>query len=259
MPNYDQIVISQCTYPSMEREALLGHFAALGFRQMEGFLEWTSSHLDFRVPAEVYLQESAKHELTYHSLHLPSLTAKGMSDDQALSNILAAIEFAGSLGVNNVYLRSGSEHAYIAHGKKLIDACENAGVNPLLEPHDNTPIPDTESTRRVLDAIDDPRLNVVLELGHISRAGDRCEHFYELMGGPASTGGRVASIHVKNTDPNGMWAPWREGVVDVEAIVERALDDGFAGDFVLECELGDPLTTGNELKEVRDYLKKVLS
>ena len=251
-------VVSQCTFPRAPLDVSLARFAEMGFARVETFCDWTTSRLDPQAPARGYRDAAAAHGLAWHALHLPALTGEPAEADAGLAQALEAIGFAQALGMKQVYLRSRCRAGLLAHAGRLLDACEQAGLTALLEPHADTPVAGLADVEAVLGQLRDERLGVVLELGHLARAGERWDGFYEAMGGPVSRGGRVAGVHLKNVDAQGRWAPWREGLIDIAAVAQRLAADRFRGELVFETELVDEQATHDDLLALRAYLKGVL-
>ena len=84
--------------------------------------------------------------------------------------------------------------------------------------------------RQVLDGIDDPRMQAVLEVGHFHSAGVRWQDGYDLLAG------RIALVHIKDqVGPKPV--PFGTGEIDLPEIFERLSADGYAGDVVVEMEL----------------------
>lgn len=247
-----RIVVSQCTLPKATLESSLGLFRQLGFSHVEAFTFWTGSRLDPDQSAELYLQFAHRFGLTFHGLHVPPLPSGGSELGDSIRRTEKAIAFAGRLRAGHVYLSAKSEQVLVECASRLLDACEAAGVMGLLEPHDQTPVPDLSSTLRVLERIGDARLKVVLELGHLARAGDDWADFYHALGGVK--GGRIVSVHLKNVLSSGQWAPWRQGILDIPALLARLKKDAYEGVFVLETQLPDPQATCHDLQDLRDNL-----
>jgi sugar phosphate isomerase/epimerase len=256
---FDSVIVSQCTYPDAPLAVTLPLFREMGFRKVEAFTDWAASRLDHTVDPQQYLTLAAEHGLCFHTLHLPALSNGSMDDLASLGKVLEAIDFAGRMGMHAVYLRSRTADALVRDSRTLLDACAAAGVQPLLEPHDHAPAHNTQSTLELLNRIDDARLKVVLELGHLGRAGDDWQDFCRAMGGTSNTGGRIASVHLKNLSADGRWAPWRTGVIDIPEVVRQLALDGFGGDIVLETELGDRERTDRDLADLRDWLRQELA
>jgi sugar phosphate isomerase/epimerase len=256
---FDSVIVSQCTYPQVPLEGILPLFRALGLRKVEAFTDWAQSRLDYTGDPQQYTSLAAEYGLFFHSLHLPPLADASLDDLTSLGRVVRAIEFAGRMKMRAVYLRSRSADGLVRDSRTLLDACAAAGVQALLEPHDHTPAHNTQSTLELLDRIEDSRLKVVLELGHLGRAGDDWRDFYRAMGGTTNSGGRIASVHLKNLSADGRWAPWRSGIVDVPQVVKQLAEDGFDGDIVLETELGDPERTSRDLSDLSDWLRQELA
>ena len=252
---WSQVLVSQCTRPDAGRDVTLPLFARWGFDKVEAFATWAGSRLDWHDDPAALREEAERHGLRYLTYHLPALDEPGRTEDEALRDVLDAIDFAREVGVGKVYLRSQTFDGYARHGRRLAETAVAAGMVPLVEPHDHTPTPDTRQTRRVLDAIGHDAVRAVLELGHLDRAGDPWEQFLDAMGGFESRGGLVVGVHLKNTRDGGGWERWREGRLDLPAILDRCDADGFDGDLVIETTLGDPAVTEADLLDLRDYLR----
>jgi sugar phosphate isomerase/epimerase len=241
------LIISQCTFPSLAAEDLYPLLRKLGVTRVEGFTEWTASHLDWRQSPSPTAAALASHGVSLHALHLPKVKQSALA--RSTDDAAQAIRFAAGLGARAVYLRASSEAAMRTSARRLVDVCDESGIVPLIELHDNTPAHSTASMIDLLERIDDPRVRVAMDVGHLVRAGESWTTMYERLAG------RIAYVHLKNADPTGRWVPWDAGVVEIRAMVRRLDTDGVDRTWVLETELGDTARTLADLRSLLNWIQ----
>jgi len=105
--------------------------------------------------------------------------------------------------------------------------------------------------RQVLDAIDDPRMKAILEVGHFQRVGANWRDGWDLLGA------RLALIHV-NDIRDGRSVPFGTGEVDFAGLMKQVRQKGYAGNIVVELELAthetQPQVTLDGLRDATDLL-----
>ena len=243
-----QLIISQCTFPRLGWDAFAGFAVGMGVPRVECFCEWTATHLDLDADATATRRAAAERGLRLHSLHLPKVRGDERRS-ASLARALHAVDFAADTGMSAVYLRGERLADVVDAAGPVMERAAARGVAVLVEPHDHTPVFDLRSAIALRDLVGDDRLGFVLELGHLARAGVPWRDFYDALRDD------IRAVHLKNIAAGGAWAPWRSGVVDVPAVLDQLGHDNFAGDLVLETELGDDDATAADLRDLLAHLR----
>lgn len=229
MPLDPRLVISPCCNPDAGFEEALAAYAGLGFRSMEAFTGWCKSSVDCSTDPAPWRERAAAHGIRFTSLHLP-----GANADEATS-IAAAIRaatFAAALGVEVVLVKADTIDRHVRCDRAIVDAVCDLGMVPVLQNHRGSALETPDDIARVLDGLGDPRLRVLLEVGHYHSVGVRWpapwERFRE----------RVALVHIKD-QVGARSVPYGTGEVDLRGLFQRLEREGYAGRYVIELELED--------------------
>ncbi len=220
------LAASPCSNPELTLEDALIAYRHIGFHKFEAFDSWAASALDVTGDAEAYRNQAGSYETTFSSLHLPPVD----DDDATIDRAVAACRFAEALGAPVVLFKADTIDNYIRAAGRFLDAIDDVAVTPVVQNHAGTAISTLEDYTRVLDGIDDPRMQTVLEVGHFHSAGVRWQDGYDLLGG------RIALVHIKD-QVGAKPVPFGTGEINLPELFERLSADGYAGDIVVEMEL----------------------
>ncbi len=249
----DRLVSSPACIPQWELAPLLEAYRRLGFSRFEAFTHWCQSHMDWRRPAQQYLDVARPLGMAYTSLHLP--VVKKDAPDATLADAVAAARFAAALGAGVVLFKAEDRPTYIDAGRRFLDAIDDAGiaVTPVLQNHKGTPITTLDDFGEVIDGIGDRRMKALLEVGHFARIGVDWRQGYDLLG-PS-----IALVHV-NDIRDGQSVPYGTGEVDFAGLLRQLRRDAYAGHIVVELELDtrqtDPDRTLRELAAAIEHLRR---
>lgn len=216
----------------------------MGFRKFEVFTEWARSAFDIHAPVAEYLQLAARHNLEFASLHLPTISDDPASVDEAR----AAVRFAAALGVGIVLYKVRSQPMFARHAPAILDAAEAQGVTVVIQNHCGSALESLADVERVRDEIADPRLKILLEVGHFHSAGVPWAAAWDALGE------RVALVHIK--DQIGRRSvPFGTGEIDLPGLLQTLRAAGYAGDYVIEMEVEDQENTLAYLRDALHYVR----
>ncbi len=221
------LVASPCSNPELSFEEALTEYSKLGFRKFEAFDSWAGSAVDVTGDAKAYRDAAAKFDITFTSLHLPSV---GDDIDAGVTRAAAACRFAEQLGSTVVLFKADSIEGYITAGKPFLDAIEGVNVTPVVQNHSGAALATIDDYKRVLGGIDDDRMKTVLEVGHFHSVGTAWQDGYDYLAG------RIALVHIKDQIGDKP-VPFGTGEIDLPALFDRLAADNYTGDIVVEMEL----------------------
>lgn len=246
----DRLVASPACLPGMALEPLLAEYRKLGFKHFEMFTSWCDSHVAWTDDPQAVLAIGGQYGFDFTSMHLPAV-----SDDPASFEVaLASAEFAAELGSEVVLFKADSRENYIAHGSRFIDAIEakNLGLTPVVQNHKGTAITTLDDYAHVLDGLDDPRMKIVLEVGHFQRAG---QDWHVAVDRWAD---RIGLVHINQIDDANASVPYDQGNIDFADVLATLDRIGNTSRIVVELELEgrreDPGPTLHYLGEALDLL-----
>ena len=221
------LAASPCSNPELTLDDALSAYRQIGFRKFEAFDSWAASALDVTADPTTYRNAAAAYEMTFCSMHLPAIED---DLDAGIDRAVAACRFAEAIGAGVVLYKADTIENYIRAAGRFLDAVDDVAVTPVVQNHAGSAIATLDDYRQVLDGIDDPRMQAVLEVGHFHSAGVRWQDGYDLLAG------RIALVHIKDqVGPKPV--PFGTGEIDLPEIFERLSADGYAGDVVVEMEL----------------------
>lgn len=249
----EYLVVSPCSTPGLPLEEALQRYGALGYRKFEAFTSWTASALDLTRDPAAYRALAARYDFTFSSLHLPLVDDRDF--DATLRRAVAATRFAAALGATRVLFKANSRATYIAAARRYLDAIDGLGVVPVLQNHHGAPISSLADFCEVLDGIDDPRMQTLLEVGQFVRAGVRWEDGFDLL----STRSTIGLVHFRDMR-EGKEVPFGMGDLDLRALFTRLKAIGYTGEFVVEMEIeqADVDDTLRWLGDARAYALRLL-
>ncbi len=250
----DQLVSSPACIPQWALDEILSAYAQLGFRKFEAFCTWCTSALDIHQPVQQYLALARKHEMAFTSMHLPPITD---DFDNSLEHAVATARYAQAIGAGVVLYKAQSRELYVRGAKPLLDRLEAQQINviPVLQNHKGTPITTLDDFKQVIDAIADPRMKTLLEVGHFQRVGVSWQQGMDLLDQS------IALVHINEIDDDGQSVPFGQGRVDFQGLFAALSDRNYTGEIVVELELDtrktDAQRTINELANALTYLKQM--
>lgn len=241
----DQIVVSPCSVPKMELEAVLQACSDIGYRFFEVFTSWTASAFDCSRAPAFYRTLGEKYHMQFHSMHLPPIND---DIDTSLAEAVSATKFAKALDVKVVLFKATSRPNYIKAGKRFLDAIESMGITSVLQNHKGTPITTLDDFREVLEGINDSRMKTLLEVGHFHSVGVSWRKGYELLQG------RIALVHIK--DQIGVQpVPYGKGEIDLKGLLHFLDNTGYQEKYVVEMEVADRENVFRYLADALEFLK----
>jgi len=159
-----------------------------------------------------------------------------------------AARFAQALGVDVVLYKADTRQSYVDCAGRFLDALAGIAVTPVVQNHFGTAVSSLQDLRDVMDGIADPRMKVLLEVGHFAIAGVHWGAACDICGD------RIALVHVKDVAA-GKPVPFGAGEVDFPGLFARLDGLGYSGDFVVEIEVpGDEQARLRLMVEACDYL-----
>ena len=221
------LAASPCSNPELTLEDALIAYRHIGFHKFEAFDSWVASALDVTGDPTAYRNQAAGYEMTFSSMHLPPV---GDDMNESIDRAVAACRFAEGIGAPVVLYKADTIENYIRAAGRFLDTIDDIAVTPVVQNHAGSAIATLADYRRVLDGIDDPRMQTVLEVGHFHSAGVRWQDGYDLLAE------RIALVHIKD-QIGARPVPFGTGEIDLPELFERLAADGYAGDIVVEMEL----------------------
>jgi len=242
----DHLVASPCCNPEMALPEALAAYSRLGFGKFEAFTSWVQSAVDVEADPQRYLECAAGHGMRFTSTHLPPVDD---DLDASLARAVRAAEFADALGAGIVLYKATSRENYARSAGDFLDRIDRLGVTPVLQNHAGTPISTLDDFREVIDAIADPRMKTLLEVGHFHSVGVCWREACKLLGES------IALVHVKDQVAR-QSVPFGSGEIDLPGLFEHVKSVGYEGDFVVEMEVQDRANTLRYLAEAVEYLRE---
>ena len=248
-----RLAVSPCSNPTLPLDEVLLRYAELGYRKFEVFTGWAASSVDINQDPAQYLTLAHRHNFSFSSMHLPPVDENDI--DTTLQRAIAATRFAKALGVSRVLFKASSRPTHIATAGRYLDAIDGLGVIPVLQNHNGTPISTVADFREVIESIDDPRMQTLLEVGQFVRAGERWEDGFELL----STKSTIGLVHFRDMK-DGAEVPFGEGELDLLGLFKSLKAIGYDQEFVVEMEVdrADVEATIRWLGEARVYSERLL-
>ena len=225
-----RLVSGPVYFPSWPLENVLAACRDLGFHKFEGFSEWVESRLDWRGDPAIPRHLAEGMGLKFTSFHLPAIRG---DIETGIENALTAAHYAAGLGANIVLFKAGTREIFAQATRRFLDRLDQdcPGLTPVLQNHMGTAISTLDDYRQVFDSIgNDPRMKVILEVGHFQRAGISWKQGWDGLGD------RVALIHV-NEIRAGESVLFGTGEVDFRGLIRHVKTSGYRGDIVIELEL----------------------
>ncbi len=225
----DSLIASPMCLPTLTLEALLPIFHRLGFRKLELFTGGPASGIDPSRGAGFYRALAAPYGIEFASLHLPVADPE---DAGSLQRAREALEFAAEAGVPVVLIKAPTREAYPPVAGEILDRAQELGLTVVLQNHSGTPVATIDNAQEVLDAVGDPRLKVLLEVGHFEKAGIP---WREAFGAFRD---RIAYCHIKDLR-DGASTVFGRGTVDFASLFAAMREIGYTGGYVVELEARD--------------------
>jgi sugar phosphate isomerase/epimerase len=225
-----RLAVSPCSHPELSLDQALSTYATLGLRRFEAFTSWVNSALDWTADPGEYRHRAGQRGVEFCSLHLPAVRAEAF--DASLADAVSAAEFASQLGVSVVLFKADSQETYKQAAGRFVDHIADVPVIPVLQNHAGSPLSRLSDMVHVVEAIDDARMKVLLEIGHYHAVGDDWRQALSRFAD------RIALVHVKDMS-GGRCVPFGQGDIDLHEVVSALKGIGYRGDIVLEAEVGD--------------------
>lgn len=243
----DRLVASPVCDPGLSLQESLAAYSELGFSKFEAFTEWTDAALDPSADPRAYRRMAAEHGMRIVSVHLPRIAGGQEGGHRAA---VEAARFADALGAEVAIFKADSRPAYVEAGRRFLPEVEGLGLTPVLQNHAGTPITTIADYREVLEGLDDPRMEAILEVGHFHKAGIDWREGLELLGE------RIALVHIKDMQGEEP-VPFGEGEIDFPDLVARLDRLGYRGDFVVELEGRCREAPMRYMREAVEYLSSL--
>lgn len=240
------LAVSPCSNPELSLEEALAAYAKLGYSRFELFTSWASSAADFTAAPEPYRALAERHAMAYCGIHLPPLDD---DLDASIARAVQACRFGASLGCRIAIVKAKTKQHFFDGAARLLDAITDLPLTPVVQNHKGTAITTLDDYHEVLDGVAHERLKCLLEVGHFHSVG------VSWRQGCAALAGRIEHVHVKD-QVGAQSVPFGAGEVDLPGLFGRLLDDGYAGDVVVEMEVADRDNTLDYLADALDYIKE---
>ena len=243
----DQLAVSPCSNPAMGIDDVLAAYSRLGYRHFEVFTSWARSAFDYRADPRLYLAKGSAHGMDFCSLHLPPVAAD--ADGHSLDAALDAARFAAAIGSPIVLFKAKDRTAYVKSAPAFLDAVEALGLTPVVQNHRGTALTTLEDVTSLIEEVSDPRLRVLLEVGHFHSAGVGWRRAADTLGD------LVALVHIK--DQTGRQSvPFGQGEIDLHGLFRHMDGRGYAGRYVVEMEVRDQENTLAYLADAYKYVRQ---
>jgi len=240
-----RLVASPASNPNWTREQAFPAWRALGFRKVEVFTTWVQSRYILSSDPIAYRALACSYELQPTSFHLPPVDPR---KDANWRQMERAADAAKAMGARIVLFKARTIDDYAAAAPRALDRFEERGLVGVLQNHKNTALSTLENTLEALERIDDPRMKVLLEVGHLHAASCPWERAYPALKD------RIELVHVKDI-ANGQSVPYGEGEIDLPGLFATLEKDAYRGNVVVEIEIRDNPETDRHLKQAVDYLR----
>ncbi len=245
-PWADRLVASPACNPKWPAREAFRAYGKLGFKKLEVFTSWAASH--FRIGSDPgpyrHLIEACGLEVS--SFHLPEIDP---DSDEAWVSLMRAADAARVLGASVVLYKAKTIDDYVRAAPRALDLLEERGLIGVLQNHKGSALSSLEDTQITLERIDDPRMKVLLEVGHLHAAGCPWERAYPKFKD------RIALVHVKDIG-EGRSVPYGEGEVDLPGLFSTLDREGYEGNAVVEIEIREVPETDRYLEQALEYLRK---
>lgn len=238
-----RLIASTCAFKERSLDDVVTTFARLGFEAMECFSRWTKAALDETQPPAALRARVERGGMKLYSLHLPPLTA---DLEASLLQAQKAACFAAALGMKLVVLPADDRALYRAAAPRFLDLAQELGFTTVVEIHANASVANLEDVADLFRLVPDPRLKVVLEVGHLHKA---CQHWRDAT---ALLGERLGIVHLKDIR-DGQNVGWRRGEIDLDGMMAHLRERKYTGDFVVEILVPDAGNTEQYLREAREW------
>ncbi|MFP4027427.1 MAG: sugar phosphate isomerase/epimerase family protein [Candidatus Brocadiia bacterium] len=240
-----QIAVSPCSNPEMNLDEVLSAYSSLGYSKFEVFTSWASSAVDYHRSPDVYLEKGCRFDMNFTSMHLPPVSAE--CPEATLQEAYTAAQFAEAIGVEVVLYKASDRSTYIEAAEPFLNVVENLSVIPVIQNHYGTPLSTLDDVKEVFEAIGDPRLYSLLEVGHFHSAGVTWREAAEYLGDS------IALVHIK--DQIGQQSvPFGKGEIDLPGLFNYLDDRDYRGRYVVEMEVTDDENTLYYLEQARHYV-----
>lgn len=242
------IAVSPCSNPDLALDEALSAYAALGYRRFEMFTSWCKSAADIHGDPRGPLAAAAEHGFSFCCIHCPPLTG---NLDASLAEAVQACRLGALLGCRCAIVKAKTRADFAAGAGRLLDAIDGLPIIPVLQNHKGTAISTLDDFLEVLGAIDDPRMQCLLEVGHFHSVGVSWREGY------AALEGRIRHVHIKD-QVGAQSVPFGTGEIDLPGLLERLVADDYQGDVVVEMEVADRKNTLGYLSDALRYVKEHL-
>ncbi|MCA9858673.1 MAG: sugar phosphate isomerase/epimerase [Thermomicrobiales bacterium] len=223
--------------------------AAWGLPHVEVFSVWDRPVIELNDDEiERIAAISTEHGVTVSNLAtlIMRVPATDAARAEQLQQFDRAVEIAGILGLDRIrcyaFLKEPSLDSVwdriIDALNALLERARGANITLLLENSSYANVQMATESRAVLDAIVDPRLQLLWDPGNAFALGDptpTVEAWHLLKD-------RVAHIHLKDSVAHGSnhWVPLGEGALDLDGLLAAITTDGYRGIVSLETYFDDP-------------------
>ena len=242
------IAVSPCSNPDLSLDEALAAYAELGYRRFEMFTSWCTSAADIHGDPRGPLAVAAEHGFSFCCIHCPPLSE---DLDASLAEAAQACRFGALLGCRCAIVKAKTQADFAAGAGRLLDAIDGLPIIPVLQNHRGTAISTLDDFLEVLDAIGDPRMQCLLEVGHFHSVGVSWQEGY------AALEGRIRHVHIKD-QVVAQSVPFGTGEIDLPGLLERLVADDYQGDVVVEMEVADKANTLGYLGDALRYVKEHL-
>ncbi|MBN1670953.1 MAG: sugar phosphate isomerase/epimerase [Kiritimatiellae bacterium] len=244
-----RLVAGAASVPTLDLETVLSEYARIGFRKLEVWTMWAASKLDIDADPATYVAQAERHRMCFPVAHLP-LVRRGKAE--TLDRAIRSARFAAAVGARIVSFKADTIETYIETASRMLDAAEETGITVVVQNHQRSAVETLEQTRALHEGIADSRMKALLEVGHFHIYGVGWKDAWDCLGE------RVVHVHV--WDRIGEKAvPFGTGEIDLPGLFRYADSVGYAGDFLLEMEVGDDAAAVRFLADAFEYVRGIAS
>ncbi|TVR54406.1 MAG: sugar phosphate isomerase/epimerase [Puniceicoccaceae bacterium] len=241
----NRLVASPACNPQWSAPEAFAAYQNLGFQKFEVFTSWVHSRFEVGSDPAAYRGLAGQHGLRLTSFHLPVLDPDQPTDWETFA---VAADAARALGASIVLYKAKTREAYVRGAPRALDLLESRGLTPVLQNHRGSALDSLENTLTTLEQINDPRMKVLLEVGHLHAAGCPWQAAWPALGS------RTVLVHIKDI-ADGRSVPYGTGEVDLRGLFSTLSDHGYEGDIVVEIEIREEPETDRHLREALDFLR----
>lgn len=213
--------------PTWDIDRACALFSEYGLSQIEIFAHWTESRFRETVHSPEYYQGiCSRFGLNIVSCHLPPVE---LGKSETFEAAVRHLDISKQLGSSIVVFGGDTIETYIRYLPPILEKAALLGLQVLIENHKSSCLQTLNDYDAVLNGVNDPRLQTVLEVGHFAAMGIQWRQAYNHLKD------RMGLVHLKDMR-NGHACQWGEGDIDFVALLDCIEEGGYRGTCVIEFE-----------------------